>query len=296
VEPTLSEARRSGEKLPRLWLTRMEPERFSAMSLQDRFDWYLQKLGDYEDQLEESSAEHLVPKRLLAAVILNELADIDWRDAGQQAFKVLSGSLGIAQIQIDTVMRDQLFPDLSEEELRHGAQEWRDIVGFRGLFYDEAGEREGAQRVAIRERLLIPQHSIHAAGREIRLLLYRAAIFRERAWQRFFGFRWPGGRTLDPDSLYDEIDGRVYCESPEEIAQREKEGGDFVRDVRGTEGADPRREREKNLAYLIAAAYNDPTIISAESIGAREYLNSRIHGNNCCRIASDLYDLELFGT
>ena len=291
-EPTLDEARAKGLKLKRTLVGVMDPWTMYHQSSAWRRHWYIHELGRYQNQLRESSTRHDVPVQLLAAVILNELADIGISDAFQ--YGVLTGSLGIAQIEVDTVIRDDLFPDMNTDEIREAAVEFADTAGFPLLLYHDMDPQEIGLRAAIANRLWTPQHAIDACAREVRILLYLMAASVDKPWQTFFGFTWRGGRLSDPQAIYEELEGRVYCESPEEIEQREKTGKDFMELV-GNEGNDPRREKEKNLAYLTAAAYNDPDITSADNVsGKTAFPGSRRHGANACRIAGDLYDFGLF--
>jgi hypothetical protein len=209
-------------------------------------------------------------------------------------FGMLTGSFGIAQIQVDTVIHDDLFPDITTEEIREAATEFAGTAGFPLLVYRDMDAAEIGLRAAIANRLWTPQYGIDACAHEIHLLLYRMVANLEKPWQKFFGFTWRGGRLSDPQAIYEELEGRRYCESPEEIEQREKAGTDFM-DVVGTEGKDPQREKEKNLAYMTAAAYNDPNITSADNVSGQDvFPGSRRHGVNACRIAGDLYDFGLF--
>jgi hypothetical protein len=282
-EPTLEEAKAQGITLP---------ERNVALGVDlgrkapgERREWYLEKLGALENQLQESSERHRVPMRLLAAVILNELAVIDVKDIAQEAFFVLSGSLGIAQIQIDTVISDDLFPDMTRAEIRDAYNWYRKET--REHFQGPLDPDDTGRRVVIRRRLRIPQHAIDAAAREIRYLLWASAENLHKPWQTTFGFTWGGLRPADPQLLYQKIGSQVNCRSIEDL---QKPGFEAVV---GKEGEKPDREQEKNLAYMVSGAYNSPDVIRTDDIG--KYENAGTHGHNACLIAADLYDFGLFG-
>lgn len=289
-EPTLREAQAKNLTLPPRNLVYMDPRDFGLKTAAQRRDWYLAKLGAFENQLRESAEDHQIPIRLLAAVILNELANIDLRDIAQDAALVLSGSLGIAQIQVDTVIRDDLFPNMRQNEIDAAYNEYLQATAHNRELLNilaQLSKAETGRRMAIRKRLRVPQHAIDAAAREIRQLLWLMVANLDKPWQTSFEFKWRGYRLASPELLYGEIGAKVWCRSTDEVAQ----GGDFAA-VRGKEGKDPQREREKNLAYLVAAAYNSPDVIRTATLS--RYVGARTHGQNACAIASDLYDFGLF--
>ena len=81
---TREEAKAAGKDLPMRDLKPMDPETLmETMSVEERTNWYLDKLGAFQAQLYESAMARNIPMQLLAAVILNELGDIDWKDLVQ---------------------------------------------------------------------------------------------------------------------------------------------------------------------------------------------------------------------
>jgi hypothetical protein len=133
-----------------------------------RRQWYLDTLGRYHGQLEASAKANRIPLRLLAAIVLNELADIDPRDKLQQALIpfVAKGSYGMSQIQIATARRHGLFAGIVEEP---------GDLQIAGL-------------------LAVPQYSIEAAAREIRHLLDVMEKDPTSPWPARFGFDPTGSR------------------------------------------------------------------------------------------------------
>ena len=117
-KPTLSQGPGKGKKwetsnleLTRLNIAAIIPVvNFGRMPYAHRKAWYLSKLGAYENQLRESAKKHRVPEQLIAAVILNELADISTLDIIQENAAGGGGSVGIAQIQVDTAIKNDLVP------------------------------------------------------------------------------------------------------------------------------------------------------------------------------------------
>jgi len=154
---------------------------------EEREQWYKAALEPYEAQLRESAARHHVPVQLLAAVILNELADIDYRDVVQENIKIANGSVGVAQIQVETAIKDNLIPGVT----------------------DAPGDpTENEYRYTVSRALKIPQVSIDAASKEIHLVLEAAAKNPEGPWQRTFDY--PFFMTRPPDDVqkyYDFVRG-----------------------------------------------------------------------------------------
>jgi hypothetical protein len=143
---------------------------------QARRQWYIGKLGKYDNQLIESAAANRIPLRLLAAIILNELLDIDPRDVLQQQLitNLSSGSLGVAQIEVSTVLRHNL---------------------LKGFLIHPNGN-------AAAQLLAVPQYSIEACARELRHLLDAMEADPKAAWPAFFNFVPPPASDSDPQRYY----------------------------------------------------------------------------------------------
>jgi RHS repeat-associated protein len=175
-----------GERLDQTrypWMSSNIPEK----TPEERKEWYKKRLGPYEAQLRESADRHHVPVQLLAAVILNELADIDWRDLVQEEIHVEKGSVGVAQIQIDTAIKDNLIPGVTDAAEDHTDRELRTNVSVA---------------------LKIPQISIDAAAKEIHLVLEAAGKNPEGPWQRKFDYPFFITQPPDdPQTYYDFVPG-----------------------------------------------------------------------------------------
>jgi hypothetical protein len=189
-KPTLSQGPGKGKRWERstLELTRLNVLgkpiiRFGGLTNAQRRAFYLSKLGAFENQLHESAKNHRVPEQLIAAVILNELADISTTDILQEQ-TVAGGSLGIAQIQVDTAIEHSLVP-------RDDA-----FLFARSL---------GMERPYVGSALKVPQIAIDAAAKEIRIQLDIMATRKDRPWQKKFGFDSEGNTTSDPQSVYSYI-------------------------------------------------------------------------------------------
>jgi hypothetical protein len=159
----------------------------------ERAKWYRDKLATYTGQMWNSAACNGIPRQLLATVILNELADIDSNDVWQHKIPFVGGSLGIAQIQIDTAKE-------------HG-------------LVDYPGEKKRS-RQQVRERLMIPQYAIEAAAREIRRLLDKACVEHSKPWVRKFSFSLDNMSSLkSPEDIYNHIAGKTQLEKEQNLAE-----------------------------------------------------------------------------
>ena len=168
--PTISDARRGLVKRFEVeCLTSMSFEGFAALpSGADRREWIAAKLGHLTPQLYESAAQQQIPVQLLAVVIANELLDINVADIAQESLELsVNGSYGIAQIQVDTALKDNLIPHDEQFAL---AKAW------------------GMEKPFVKGRLQTGQFAVEAAAREIRLLLNRMEANPESAWVKQFNF------------------------------------------------------------------------------------------------------------
>lgn len=273
--PTLGESGARADSLPSSNLTKMDPVTFDKLYDSQRMQWYLDKLGAYQNQIAESAVNNKVPPQLIATVILNELADINTMDVIQQG---MSGSLGIAQIQVSTATRDRLVHIPGDDaRLDQDAQsEWElDIMtNMDQPLYrprSRSGIRTGLENRMVTRRLEIPQFAIEAVTREIRVLLNNMIIKRSNPWQQKFKFNLTDiSQLASPNDIYQFVDGSNQL------------------------------NKEWNMAEMITAAYNSPDIINAvrqQSIEEGEgfvYQNARIHGGNSRMIAGDLFVMKLF--
>ena len=247
------------EELPMEELTRsdeMDPRTLFAMDDPSLARWFVDRLGRFQAQLFESSQAHQIPMQLLAVVILNELGDINWLDVLQGGASTFRGSLGIAQIQIDTARRDHLV------DLPPGSAE----TGFSRAGLHSHGPLRGAQiemgeRLRIGQLLQIPQVAIEAAAREIELLLTRMAANHGSPWQSMHNFTAPGPMG---NTIYAHIGG----------------GSQVL--------------QERNLAKMVSGAYNSPNVITGRDIS--QFPNANIHGDNASILAMKLFQFRLFRT
>jgi hypothetical protein len=270
TEPTLSEARVSGEKLPTRRLSLMSKDRFfGEMSQAARDTWYSHQLGPFSKQMVESANIHKVPVQLIAAVIFAELIDIDEKDLIQEEMFVTKGSVGIAQIQIDSAIGEKLFTDITTTEQKAAYDEFLSsplqLTSIAALIYGKFLMGPDAElRLAVNRRLRTPQQAIDAAAGFIRLHLAAASGNRAKAWASAFGFTWPGTPLSSPQDFYSYVAG---------VNQKEKEA---------------------NLAAMTAGRHNTPSITGAASISPGTFGNALFQADSASRIAKELFDSKIF--
>jgi hypothetical protein len=268
-EPTLSDARTRGEKLPTRILSTMSKPEFFGMTPTDRADWYRRQLEPFTRQFRESSAAHSVPPQLVAGVIFAELIDITKEDVAQGLLLVTEGSVGIAQIQIKTAIDEKLFTDISKAEERDAWEEFLSSplvpTSAHMLLWDTVLKKPGDElRMAVSRRLRTPQHAIDAASRYIRLHLERASGNRTKAWPVRHGFSWTGSPVSNPQDFYNFVSGTTL------------------------------REREGGLAAMVAGIFNTPSVLRAGTLGPDDVPNAEFQADSARRIAGELFDLQLF--
>jgi len=274
-EPTIEESKQQGSPLPQITLERMETHTVQEMAAKDRLAWYQRKLGGYIAQINASAKSQKIPPDLLAVVVLNELAQINWIDELQEAWKI-NGSIGIAQIQVDTALAHGLTSEPGDDELVNRQAAERHALDLEMAKYPDPPPRKTlAEYKALAswnlcfERLRTPQYAIEAAAREIRRLLKEMADHKDNPWQKRLDFSLPS-----IDDLTSTDDAYFY--------------------VKGTSLSD----KARNLAQLVAAAYNSPGIVAAvdeNSItpGAEgfRYPGAVIHGNNAWELMKEIFAL-----
>ncbi len=268
-EPTLRTSRppfdRSSLELTRwggpLGVTPDIYRKMRGLSQAERKDWYVETLGRYYDQLQESARVNHIPPQLLATILLNELADINVLNWAQHetllnSHLVCSGSLGAGQIQVSTA-------------LKHGL--------FKGILDNPTSKTSACDVAAL---LAIPQYAIEATAREISYLLDLMETDPTQAWPAQFRFT-----PLSGDDWWEGDQYRFYI--PGVMHTRRETKADTP--DKDTEETD--EDREVALAVMVASAYNggENFIKKPSSNG-----NSIIHGQNAAFIARDLFEMRLF--
>jgi hypothetical protein len=257
----------------------MDVHTFSRMTSAQRRAWYTQMLVPYDAQVRQSAACNGIPPQLLATVILNELADINWIDVWQQRLG-MNGSLGIGQIQVDTAEAHGLveFPGDRQRIHREAQEAWQMCMQFSvmgepgGVCPSVSTYEHLLHRDMVRHRLTIPEYAVEAAAREIRRLLDQACQNAGNPWPSRFSFSLSSMSALArPADVYNHIAGATQV------------------------------DKEMNLSEMVVAAYNSPQILVARQQASitpghpnQIYRNGMIHGRNSRSIAADLYRENLF--
>jgi hypothetical protein len=256
-------------------LEKMDVNTLFSMSAPQQKGWMLKMLGPLQAQVRSRAACHMIPSQLLATVLLNELADINGVDVWQQRLG-MNGSLGIAQIQVDTALKHKLldFPGDAAMIRQQAANAllWHQALN-KGISLLTLADFERLIRAElIRQRLTIPEFAVEAAAAEIQQILDRMTQNAGNPWQASFSFTLTSMSQLkQPNDIYNYIAGSTQ------------------------------RDKEMNLGEMVTAAYNSPDIVIAKQQASINpgsssfiYSNATIHGSNSRHIAARLYDDKLF--
>ncbi len=244
----------------------MSPDELRSMSFGDRINWYKNKLYPCNKELKDSADRNNIPIELLSTIILNELADIDLFDLGQEWIGVGKGSVGIAQIQIDTAIFHKLV-DVTEEDNQKYQNSNEAVQKFGG----KKPSRNEAIRIIIGKKLTQPEIAIEAAAREIRKILENIKACSLSPWTNNF----ITGELLiskgDSDHIYNFIKGESF------------------------------KEKRVNLARMVAGPYNSTGIECVEKPGnpfspndGGPFSNPRKRSELAAFIAEDLFNGNLF--
>ena len=279
AQPTLSQEAMGKAILnaPLVSVEAMDAEAFFKWPKTARVKWYCSTLCAYQEQLFESSRRNNVPAQLIAACILNELADIKFQDVWQERLGVTKGSLGPAQMQVQTATEFG-HVDVPQEILKHNDEANRfQPAPFVPEGISAPPPRDLLLRSYVSKRLKIMQVSIEAAARELARLLTLMAKHKTKSWQQQHGFNAPAPAV-----------------APHPHACFEKNSFRGVTD----------NERFEQLCDSVIAAYNSPDIIIAmnpgKSVllggasGTPPYLDARQHGFNGATIGWDIFTEGLF--
>jgi hypothetical protein len=244
----------------------MSPDTFRSHTFTERLDWYKDKLYPCNKEIEESADRNSIPIELLSAIILNELVDINLLDLGQEWFGVRKGSVGIAQIQIDTAIFHKLV-DITNEDIIKYQNSTEAAQRFNG----KKPSRNEAIRIITGKKLAEPETAIEAAAREIRKILENIKACSSSSWTSTF---ITGELILSKEDPY-----QIY---------------DFIR-------GDSIKEKKINLARMVAAPYNSTGIECVENPGnpfspddGGPFANPRKRSELAAFIAEDLFKSNIF--
>lgn len=248
-----------------------------------RLQWVEQQLGPYKGLINSTAKKHRIPPRLLGAVIINELADYDIKDKGQETI-FSTGSVGMAQINVHTAIKHKLV-DVREEEIRAYIDQYYaprripvvvspNTRGMWDILTDQ--EKREARQFAVERivwyRLNQPEYAIEAAAREASWVMDQMNRNLHRTWQRSLLL----GPIDRADPYRNLITDQPYEKDPEKI----------------------RINSERALALLVIAAYNTDAIIFNEFFLDSPYYqpqkgvpfyNARTHGINGMDLFAELF-------
>ena len=244
----------------------MTPDTLRSKTFSERLNWYENKLSPCSQVLKESADRNNIPMELLNTIILNELADINLLDLGQEWIGVGKGSVGIAQIQIDTAIFHKLV-DVTEEDIQKYQNSNEAVQKFGG----KKSPRNETIRIITGEKLSEPGIAIEAAAREIRKIIENIKACSLSPWTNNF----LNGEIIltngDPSQIYDFIKGNSQ------------------------------KEKSINLARMVAAPYNSTGIECVENPGnpfspndGGPFSNPRKRSEFAGFIAEDLFNGNLF--
>jgi hypothetical protein len=228
----------------------MDVDTFAAMSQTEKCDWIKKQIGPHINTIDKTAKKHNIPPWLLATVILNELADYDFKDQFQELI-FSRGSVGMAQINVRTAQRHNLV-DMTEEDITKSLETPETLPvkpqedPFQSVGPMQPGEAEFSLEEYLQlkrecaidhitwERLNQPEYAIEGAAREIEYIINNVNQNLDKTWPKSLL-----NGSIDRNDLYANIKMQIPNErNPDERRILRKEG----------------------LALLVIAAYNTDTI------------------------------------
>lgn len=238
VQPTMSEAK------------------WDAMSEEQAQEWIDARLNKYCDKIRQSAEANNIPPRLLATIILNELADYDIKDQLEEIDNLGSNfSTGWAQLQpkrlrdhgvIDVGSHDQVRDptvDITNLDVSNYPPSLHlhsdPVTNMSDAPVTNMSKRDYSINQLIWERLNNPESAIELAAREIEYLLKML-----RKGSPYTKNPWAQSLLKDPEEGIDL--NNIYAN-----LKIDKLLEDVELDARGKQ-----IEFEKSLAILVASGYN----------------------------------------
>jgi len=236
-----------GTELPRRWTN---PKQFYALSCEDRIAWANKYLGPYLDSLRASAENNRIPARLLATVVLNEMADYGMEDLMQEEIYHW-GSVGIAQMNVERAVKSGHLRDfISQDEVEKARNiEWTAPFGTKFHPFSENPELFVGWK-----KLNDPAIAIEVAAREVSRILDVLSANPQGQWARWF-LKGPLNRS--------DIYGNVkpgWGSGPNGVPLEGNRLSGWEEDRRKKGFLD--RFREEALVMAVVAAYNTDTILT----------------------------------
>jgi len=243
----------------------MSPDNLRVLRFEERLKWYNNRLSPCRMAINKSSAVNNIPAILLSTIILNELADINLLDLGQEWIGVEKGSLGIAQIQIDTAIFHRLV-EVSDKEI----EQYKNSTEAAQRFGGKKPSRNQSLRILVAQKLMQPEIAIEAAAREIRNILDSITNCPNSPWRENFIHGKIELNSQNSDQIYSYVNGKTW------------------------------KEKNINLARMVAAPYNSSGIECVKNPGnpfspddKGPFTNPRKRSESAALIAADLSDGNL---
>lgn len=244
-----------------------------------RCEWYKEKIQRFSKDIRESAQKEGIPPKLLAAVVLNELADVGWDDVIQD--QQLSATHGDYHEYETAVLRAALWwKSIAIQSFGIAQISPKTAIRYDAVYVPAKNlmTRKNELEFRIAYRLLNRRIAISAAARITKGIMKDIEKHQDSDWVK--QFIRPGCR-FSAEKPYDALYPKP------------------ARDGSLTESI--RREREKRLAQLVTSVYNSGNILTpgpnrqvpnADDNESRDFPNALKHGVNARSIGEDLFDTK----
>lgn len=236
-----------GEELPGRWTN---PKQFYNLTCEGRIAWAKKYLGPYLEALRSSAENNRIPVRLLATVVLNEMADYGIEDLLQEEIYHW-GSVGISQMNVKRAIDSGLLKDyITEDELEEARNiEWRTPFGRKYRPF-----KDNPELFVGWKKLNDPVISIEIAAKEVSRILNVLSANPKAPWARWF-LKGP----LDRSDLYRNVKPG-WGSGPNGVPLEGERLSHWEESRRRLGQLD--RFREEAMVMAVIAAYNTDTILT----------------------------------
>lgn len=212
----------------------MDVDSFAEMPEAEKCKWIENNIGKHKQTIQNAADRYGVPAWLVSAVLLNELADYNYKDQFQEIIPN-RGSVGMAQMNVKTAQKYGLV-SVSEKEIQdHLATIYTPSIDM-GVTDQEQFRQQAIDHVVWR-KLNQPEIAIDAAAHRISIIIDEANKNLDKTWPQAL-LTGP----IDKNDPLKNVKMQVpNARKPEDILNYKKEG----------------------LALFTIAAYNTDTILSS---------------------------------
>ena len=244
-----------------------------------RCEWYREKVSRFIKDIREAAREEKIPPRLLASIILNELADVGWGDIIQD--QQLAGTHGDYHEYETAVLRTALWwKSIAKQSFGIAQISPQTAIRHNAVYVPgkEYLTRKNELEFHIAYRLLNRKIAVSASAKVIKGIMREIERHQDSKWVKQFIL--PGCR-FSAEEPYEAL-----------FPKPAQDGGVTERVL---------REREKKLAQLVTAVYNSGNILTprqdqevpnAGSSETRDFRNPLNHGQNAACINGDLFETK----